>query len=171
MTGKYFVDANVFVYMRDPREPRKQALAAKWIARLVAEEGGCTSMQILSEYYSVVTRKLARQVSAAKAWEDVRELLAWNPQPIDEALLTRAHEVEERYGTSWWDSMVVAAAQLQDCDILLTEDLQDGMRFGTVTVRNPFTMVIEEPAAEYALPRSAAVHRPRGRPRRLAARA
>lgn len=167
MTARYFVDANVFVYMRDPREARKQALAAKWIARLAADESGRTSMQVLSEYYTVVTRKLARQVSAANAWEDVRELLAWSPQPIDESLLTRAHEVEQRFRISWWDSMIVAAAQLQDCDVLLTEDLQEGMRFGTVTVRDPFTMVIEQPAAAYA----ATAHRPRGRPRKAVARA
>ena len=171
MTARYFVDANVFVYARDARDARKQALAAKWIARLWTEDSGRTSMQVLSEYYSVVTRKLRLRVSSDKAWDDVQQLLGWRPHAVDEEILRHAREIEQRYGLSWWDSMIVAAAQLQDCDVLLTEDLQDGMRFGPLTVRNPFTMVIEEPGAEYALTRSAAVHRPRGRPRRPAARA
>jgi hypothetical protein len=64
--------------------------------------------------------------------------------------------------------MVVAAAQLQDCAVLASEDLPDGMAFGALTVRNPFTSALEEPAAEY-LVRAASLHRPRGRPRRLAA--
>jgi hypothetical protein len=61
--------------------------------------------------------------------------------------------------------MVVGAAQLQDCALLLTEDLQDGAVFGGVTVRSPFTLAAEEPPAGYAVtpvPRSR--HRPRGRP-------
>lgn len=161
MTARYFVDANVFIYARDSSNARKNALAVKWLARLWQENTGRTSMQVLSEYYVNVTRKLRR--SKDEAWIDVQELLAWGPHPVNEALARRAREVEQRYGLSWWDSMVVAAAQLQDCDVLLTEDLQDGMRFGTVTVRSPFSTAIEEPAAEYA------AHRPRGRPRRVAA--
>ena len=82
----------------------------------------------------------------------------------------RARQVEQRFRISWWDSMVVAAAQLQDCEILLTEDLQDGGHYGTVTVRSPFTLEIRQPAAQYTLAaRVASQHRPRGRPRRTAA--
>lgn len=62
--------------------------------------------------------------------------------------------------------MVVAAAQMQYCTVLLTEDLQDGMAFGSVTVRSPFTLEVREAAATYAVsPRAASPHRPRGRPR------
>ena len=65
--------------------------------------------------------------------------------------------------------MVVAAAQLQDCEILLTEDLQDGGVYGTVTVRSPFTLEVRQPVASYAVPALAAsLHRPRGRPRKTA---
>ena len=68
--------------------------------------------------------------------------------------------------------MIVGAAQLQDCAVLLTEDLQDGMVFGEVTVRSPFTLDVREPAATYAAaPAARSRHRPRGRPRKLAAAA
>jgi hypothetical protein len=80
--------------------------------------------------------------------------------------MRNARRIEQRYGISWWDSMIVAAAQLQEC-ALLTEDLQDSGVYGTVTVRSPFTLEVREAAATYAVsPRAASPHRPRGRPRR-----
>ena len=72
-------------------------------------------------------------------------------------LLWRAREVERRHPLSWWDSMVVAAAQIQDCSILASENLRDGAVFGAVTVRNPFTSVLEEPAAAQYSPGDALV--------------
>jgi predicted nucleic acid-binding protein len=88
-------------------------------------------------------------------------------QAVNETLFRHAREVEQRWRISWWDSMVVAAAQMQYCTLLLTEDLQDGMAFGSVTVRSPFTLEVREAAASYAVPpRAASPHRPRGRPRR-----
>ena len=108
------------------------------------------------------------RITYAELWDEARRYLAWTPLPTDEALLRGAREVERRYKLGWWDSMAVAAAQLQDCAILASEDLEDGMSFGALKVRNPFTSVLEEPLAAY-LVQAAPLHRPRGRPRRLAA--
>src|SRR2546423_600253 len=100
--------------------------------------------------------------------EVVRELMAWRPLPVDEALLWRAREIEQRWDLSWRDSMVVGAAQLQDCVLLLTGDLPDGAAFGGVTARSPFTLAAEEPSAIYAVtPLARSRHRPRGRPKQL----
>jgi predicted nucleic acid-binding protein len=166
MTAPVFVDTNVLVYARDPREKKKQPLAARWIAHLWQERTGRISMQVLSEYYVTVTRKLRPGVDAAEAWDDVSAYLAWRPQAIDADLLHRAREIQQRYGLSWWDSMVVGSAQMQDCALLLTEDLQDGAAYGSVTVRSPFTLSAEEPRAGYRVPPSETMHRPRGRPAR-----
>jgi len=166
MTGRCFVDANVFVYIRDPRDRRKQAVATSWIEHLWRERIGRTSAQVLSEYYAVVTRKLVPRVPPELAWDHVAELLSWRPQPVDGTLLTQAHQVELRYKISWWDSMVVAAAQLQDCTLLLTENLQDGGSYGSVTARSPFTLEARQSVAKYSPEIAAASrHRPRGRPR------
>jgi predicted nucleic acid-binding protein len=170
MTAPCFVDANVFIYARDSRNAAKQTRAVEWIARLWQGRLGRTSLQVLSEYHAVATRKLVPRIPADEAWEDVRELFAWGPHPVEEALLRRAREVEQRWRLSWWDSMVVAAAQLQDCALLLSEDFQDGAVFAGVTVRSPFTLDVREPAAGYAaMPLVAASrHRGRGRPRKMA---
>lgn len=169
MIAPCFVDANVLVYARDARDAAKQTRATEWIAQLWRERSGRTSMQVLSEYYAVATRKLVPRIPGEEAWEDVRELFAWGPQPVDDTLLRRAYEVEQRWRLSWWDSMIVAAAQLQDCALLLSEDFQDGAVFGGVTVRSPFTLDVREPAAAYAaVAVAASPHRRRGRPRKAA---
>jgi hypothetical protein len=94
-------------------------------------------------------------------------LFAWDPQPIDAALLTRTREIEQRWQFSWWDAMVVAAAQLQGCTLLLTENLQDGAQYGGVTVHSPFTHDVREPVPAYAVaPAVRPRHRGRGRPRK-----
>ena len=164
-----FVDANVLLYSQDPTEPLKKARAEEWLETLWQRRTGRTSVQVLSEFYVVATRRLKPRMATEVAWEEAARYFAWSPRGIDEPLLGRAREIERRYQISWWDSMIVAAAQLQDCAILLTEDLQDGMTFGTLAVRSPFSSVIEEPPAGYAAVRAHPLHRPRGRPRRVAA--
>ena len=169
MTAAVFVDTNVFVYARDASEPAKRSVAVQWLEELWREHRGRTSTQVLSEYYVTVTGKLRRRLDREIAWGHVRDLIAWEPQEISPELLRLAREIEERYATSWWDAMIVAAAQLQDCSILLSEDFQDGMVFGSVAVRNPFAARVAGQRVEYAVPRMAVVrHRPRGRPRAAA---
>jgi predicted nucleic acid-binding protein len=164
MNAPVFVDTNVFLYARDAGEAGKQLRAAGWLEYLWYEQSGRTSMQVLSEYYVNVTRKLSPGLAPEEAWDDVEALLTWHPQPIDELLLRRGREIELRYRLSWWDSLVVGAAQLQGCTVLLTEDLQDRAVYGGVTVRSPFTLAIEEAAATYAVAPSAARRHPlRGR--------
>ena len=139
-----------------------------WIEALWRDRIGRTSAQALAEFYSVATRKLG--VAPERAWQAAERYFAWNPHPVDETLLRRAREIEQRYKLSWWDSMIVAAAQLQECVLLLTEDLQDGTVFGAVTVRSPFTLEVREAAVQYTVERSRPpMHRSRGRPRRVAA--
>ena len=168
MTALCFVDANVFVYARDPRDPAKRLRARQWRDHLWRERSGRTSTQVLSETYT--TLKRIGGATQDEIWDSVARLFAWKPLAIDEAVLQLARRIEQRYRISWWDCLVVAAAQIQDCELLLSEDLQDGMAFGTVTVRSPFTLEVREAAAAYAAaPRPASLHRPRGRPRRAGA--
>jgi len=166
MSAAVFVDTNVLVCARDMRDPAKQAAAEALLKELWIEQTGRTSVQVLSEYYVTVTRKLDPGLSPDDAWDDVTALFAWDPQPIDRELFARARQVEARYRLSWWDSMIVAAAQLQSCSLLVTEDLQHNLVCGTVVVRNPFVAGIAESGTQHAAqPRPRSRHKPRGRPR------
>lgn len=152
MTGPCFVDANVFIYSRDPSNASKQSRAAEWIERLWAERMGRTSTQALSEFYVTVTRKLPHPLPKDDAWADIDLFMAWEPQAVDTKVFARARQIEERFRISWWDSLIVAAAQLQHCTLLLTEDLQDGTVYGGVTVRDPFRLSVQEAIATYGEP-------------------
>jgi predicted nucleic acid-binding protein len=169
MTALLFVDANVLLYAHDRSEPVKRPRAMAWLEYLWRERLGRTSTQVLSEVYVNLTRRSRPSFTAEEAWQRVSRYFEWDPLPADEKLMRRATEVEARWRISWWDSMVVAAAQLQDCEILLTEDLQDGGMFGSITVRSPFTLELRQAVAPYTVaPLAARLHRPRGRPRRTA---
>jgi predicted nucleic acid-binding protein len=169
MTAAVFVDTNVFVYARDASEPEKQPAAASWIERLWIEQRGRTGVQVLNDYYVTVTRNLDPGLPPEQAWQDVQALFTWDPQPVDRELLALARELERRYGLSWRDSLIVAAAQLQNCILLLTEDLQDGWTCDGLTVCDPFKTQVEDERGRYAAtPAPASRHRPRGRPRRRA---
>lgn len=138
MTAPVFVDTNVLVYARDASHPAKQQRAYAWMAHLWRDEAGRLSTQVLNEYYVTVTRKLDPGMSIAAARSDVRNLMAWQPLPLTTAVIERAWAVEDRFSVSHWDALVVGAAQVGGCDLLLTEDLGDGQVFDGVRVVDPF---------------------------------
>jgi predicted nucleic acid-binding protein len=138
------------------------------VRSLWAEDRGRTSIQVLNEFYWALTRKLRPAAAAEKAWRDVEMLMRWKPQPLDASLMARARVVEQTCRLSWWDAMIVASAQAQQCTVLLTEDLQHGAVIGGVRIHNPFAAQVQEPTATYRVP-SVTRHRPRGRPRKQAA--
>lgn len=133
-----FVDTNVLVYSRDATEVTKQGLAGGWLARLWKNGSGRLSTQILNEYYVTVTTKLKPGLSVEKARQDIRDLFFWRPIPIDPRIVESAWAVQDRFGFSIWDGLVVAAAQAARCRWLLTEDLQDGQDLDGLTIVDPF---------------------------------
>jgi predicted nucleic acid-binding protein len=140
MTETIFVDTNVLVYRRDSAQGEKQARAEDWMERLWAERSGRLSFQVLQEYYVTVTSKLRPGLDLEAARNDVRSLLAWHPVTVDAGVVESAWVIQDRYQLSWWDALIVAAAQVANCRFLLTEDLQEGQELGRVRVVNPFNV-------------------------------
>lgn len=139
MSDSFFVDTNVLIYVSDPSDVTKQERAREWMRRLWTDRSGRLSSQVLQEYYSVVTRKLKPGLERKVARAEVQALISWNPVLPTQALTERAWVVEDKYSLSWWDSLIVSAAQTAGCRYLLTEDLQDGMEFDDLTVLSPFS--------------------------------
>lgn len=133
-----FVDSNVLVYNRDASEPEKQPRARAWLEALWESRRGRLSVQVLEEFYVTMTQKLDPGLPEEEARSDVRALDAWNPVALDHSLLPVAWDIEDRYGFSFWDALILAAARRLDCGYLLTEDLQDGRQVEGLTVSNPF---------------------------------
>lgn len=146
MSDDVFVDTNVLVYARDTRDAAKQARAQSWLERLWRERRGRTSMQVLNEYYVVTTRKLSPGLPREDAWADVQALMAWRPVVTNGALLTTGRTLEREYDLAWWDALVIAAAETANCRTLLSEDFQNGRRFHSVQVCNPFAPDRGDPA-------------------------
>lgn len=146
MIARVFVDTNIFVYRQDASDPVKQSRAEDWLRLLVQRRSGRLSFQVLQELYSTLTRKLKPGLSVARAQQIVRDLVVWQPVTIEFATLERAWFLQERYSVSWWDALIIAAAQSCECQVLLTEDLQHGQIFGEVQVINPFEAPGQTPA-------------------------
>ena len=138
MNAKVFVDTNIIVYSRDNHEPGKQRIAREILTKLWQEGSGRISTQVLNEYFVTVTGKLRHKLAPEDAWEDVEDFEAWNPVPIDIKCLKVARHVQLRYKTSWWDALIVAAASIAGCDIVLSEDLNSGQQYLGISVQNPF---------------------------------
>jgi predicted nucleic acid-binding protein len=131
MSGDFF-DTNVLLYLlsEDPEKADR--------AEALVRQGGGISVQVLNEALNVMRRKLGM------SWREAREFLALVRSLLDVAPVTLdTHELgldfAERYGLSTYDAMIAAAAALNACARLWSEDMQHGMRIGEgLRVENPF---------------------------------
>lgn len=137
-SGPEFVDANVLVYAFDASAKIKQAMARELIERLWASGTGCLSVQVLQEFFVTVTRKVAKPLTVDEAADRIREFSAWKvfAPSADDVLAVIA--IQQQAEISFWDAMIVRAAAEAQCDVLWTEDLNDGQSIRGVRIRNPF---------------------------------
>jgi len=131
-----FVDTNVLVYAHDGGAGRRHDRSVDLLNRLFEEANGSLSVQVLSEFYSVATRKLS--MKSEEAEEAISDLSGWIIHRPGHADVLRAIRLLRRHKISWWDAMVINSAIELGCSILWSEDLTHGQRYGTVIVRNPF---------------------------------
>jgi predicted nucleic acid-binding protein len=136
MIAPVFVDSNIFVYAFDDADKKKQFAARTWLSALWTARLGRISFQVLGEFYVNAIRIDSTAKSHVRA--EIRDLLAWRPLMTDAALFEQGWQLQDRYRLSYWDSLIVAAAQTSLCGYLLSEDLQSGQKFDSVEVVNPF---------------------------------
>ena len=137
-TVKIFVDTNVLVYAYDRGAGEKHARALSLVEKLWMEGNGVLSTQVLQEFYVNVRRKAQKPISHDQARALITDYLSWNPVVNDGATLLEAIDVEQRFKLSFWDAMIVVAAQRSSASVLFSEDFNDGQKFGSVQVQNPF---------------------------------
>lgn len=137
MTEPVFVDTNVLIYRFDSSEPDKQRRCERWVEHLWSERAGRLSIQVLQELYVNLTRKLDHPLEPPEAQTIVRSLFAWRPVGVGRGTIEGAWRLQESYSLSWWDALIVAAAQEAGCSYLLTEDLNDGQLLDGVRVVDP----------------------------------
>ena len=138
MIVKAFVDTNVLVYAYDRGAGPKHERALSLVEELWKEGNGILSTQVLQEFYVNVRRKAKKPVSIEQARALIADYLSWDPIVNDGATLLEAIDVEQRYQLSFWDSLIVVAAQKGGASVLFSEDFNHGQKFGPVVVQNPF---------------------------------
>jgi predicted nucleic acid-binding protein len=126
------------VYVRDTADRDKQSQAAAWMNALWRSRRGRISSQVLSEFYINVTQKLKPGLDREVARGDVLALSEWQPVAINQQVFDEAWQMQDRYGLSFWDALIVGAARACGCGYVLTEDLQDGQDLSGVRVISPF---------------------------------
>ena len=131
-----FVDTNVLLYAQDSASGRKYTKSVELLTRLAEQVGGALSIQVLVEFYTAATRKLA--MTSLEAEETIADLGRWTIHRPSHSDVLKACKLHRKYKVQWWDAMILNSAIETGCSVLWTEDLNDGQRYGTVTARNPF---------------------------------
>lgn len=138
MSASCFVDTNVLVYAHDRGAGDKFKTANALVAQLWRDRAGVVSTQVLQELYVNVRRKAASPISTDEARGLIEDYLQWEVVVNDGASLIRALQLEEEHNLSFWDALVVQAAEKAGTSVLYSEDLSDGHQYGSVRVINPF---------------------------------
>lgn len=138
MSDRYFVDTNVLLYAHDAAAGPKHARAKQLIEELWRNRSGVVSTQVLQELCVNLRRKAAKPVGLKTVREIIADYLAWDVVTNTGESILDALEVEDRYGISFWDALVVQAAETSGAEVLYSEDLSHGQIYGGVRVVNPF---------------------------------
>jgi predicted nucleic acid-binding protein len=133
---RYFIDSNIVIYANDRNAGEKQARAIEMVQRCMRAKNGVLSIQVLQEYANTALTKLT-QDSAVVLRQlkllDVFKIITPSP-----AMVRRGVEIRNAYRVSFRDASIVAAAEIAECDYILSEDLNTGQYYAGVKVTNPF---------------------------------
>jgi predicted nucleic acid-binding protein len=135
-TSRFFVDTNLLLYAFDSRDVTKQQAAIRWRDALWEKMVGRVSWQVLNEFYANAVGKVKIPLPVARAV--VESYAEWQPAEFTVNGVRRAWYWMDHASLSYWDALIVAAAEQSACQWLLSEDFQTGRQFGTVLVVNPF---------------------------------
>jgi predicted nucleic acid-binding protein len=138
MNGRTFLDSNILVYAHDRGTGRKHEIAQALIEALWQERSGVMSTQVLQEFYVNVRRKAKRPITLSEVRRLLEDYLTWEIVVNTGESILEALEIEQQYGLSFWDALIVQAANASGAHLLYSEDLNHGQMYGTVEVRNPF---------------------------------
>jgi predicted nucleic acid-binding protein len=138
MSAKCFVDTNILVYAQDLSAGTKCARAQALTRDLWESRTGVISTQILQELYIALRRKLATPMTAPQAEEVLRDYFAWEVVINNCESIVRGMQFEMQYKISFWDGLVLQAAERAGAGIVYSEDLSHGQFYAGIQIRNPF---------------------------------
>ena len=137
MSGMRFVDTNILLYAvsKEPSEAKKNTVALA----LLDHDDLVLSVHVLQEFYVQSTRPTRPDpLTHTQASNLIESWLRFKVQDITADLLLAALSTRQQWKISYWDAAIIEAARAARCSEVLSEDLQHGMDFSGVNVRNPF---------------------------------
>jgi predicted nucleic acid-binding protein len=137
MSAKCFVDTNILMYAHDAAAGEKHERARALVEELWRDRTGVVSTQVLQELIVNLRRKAAKPLDPEAAREVVVDYMAWQVVVNTGESILHALDLEQRYRMSFWDALIVHAADVSGASVLYSEDLSSGQRYGAVTVVNP----------------------------------
>src|ERR1700682_1469748 len=137
MADKYFVDTNILIYAHDRSTGTKHERARQIIERLWTSGQGVLSTQVLQELCINLRRKVARPLPVEEISQLLQDYLSWEIVVNAPEAVIRALEIEVQYKTSFWDALILQAAEQSGAAMLYSEDLATGQSYGSIQVVNP----------------------------------
>jgi predicted nucleic acid-binding protein len=127
-----FLDTNILLYLLSRDEEQAAHVEA------IVSKGGIISVQVLNEFASVASRKLGMTYAEIREYlVTIRAICDVGSLTVETHLLGLA--IAERYGFSFYDSLIVSSALLSDCTTLYSEDMQHGQKIeNRIVIVNPF---------------------------------
>src|SRR5579862_8456732 len=132
MPDKYFVDTNIMLYAHDRSAGFKHERARQLIERLWISGEGVLSTQVLQELCLNLRREIARPLPVEEVRQLIHDYLSWEIVANSPASVLQALEIEIRYKTSFWDALILHAAESSGALVLYTEDLAHGQKYGPI---------------------------------------
>lgn len=139
MSDKMFLDTNILVYAHEPETGIKHLRARALIEKLWNTGGGVLSTQVLQELCVNLRRKMARPWTVEETKDLISTYLDWQIVVNTPDSVIHAMAIETRHHISFWDALIIDAAEKSGSSILYSEDLSDGQLYGSVRVVNPLT--------------------------------
>ena len=139
MSGRFFLDTNIFVYSFDQSAPAKARVAAQLIREALTTKKGVISYQVVQEFFNVALRRFSQPMRGAEAEQYLGTVLhQMLSVHSSTALFAEALHFHGQRSLSWYDSLILGAAVQANCNVLFSEDFQHGQKFGSLQIRNPF---------------------------------
>jgi len=133
---RFFLDSNILIYTDDKNSPPKQHLATQLVEFHLRRRSGVISIQVLQEYFSVVTSKFKiDQAVAREKVEILGTLTVFQPTTSD---VLSAIDLHRLHQISFWDALILRAALQSGCRTLLSEDMRHGRKIDGIEIINPF---------------------------------
>lgn len=137
MPDKFFVDTNILLYAYDRSAGVKHERARRLLERLWTSGEGVLSTQVLQELCINLRRKIAHPLPVEEIRQIIQDYLSWEIVVNAPASTLHALEIEVRYKISFWDALILHAAESAGAAVVYSEDLAKGQKYGAVQVVNP----------------------------------